>query len=1042
MFSHFFIDRPIFTWVLSIILMGLGGIALFGLPVQQYPLIAPPEVTITVIYPGASAEALDKTVTQLIEQKLLAIDNLRYFTSNTSSTGNAEIRLTFENGTNPDIAQVQTQNKLSQAIPTLPEQVQRLGLPVEKSTRSFGLVVALYAEDGKVNQDDLGDFVASKLQEPIGRLEGVGQIIPFSPQHSLRVWLNPEKLFYYKLTSLEVIAAIRDQNAQLASGQIGGGPALDSQQINASINSQTLLTSEEEFREIILKTLPDGSTVRLGDVARIEVGSENYDTIRKFNGKVAAGFAVSLSPTANALETIEAVKAKIKELEPTFPKGVKAAFPIDVSPFIELSVHEVIETLVIAIVLVLIIMYVFLQNWRSTLIPGLAIPVVLLGTLAFLSMIGYSINILTLFAMVLAIGLLVDDAIVVAENVKRILDEDPDISPIDAAKKSMVELWGALLGVTAVIWAVFLPMAFFGGSTGIIYRQFSLTILAAMTLSLFVALTLSPMLCAVLLRNGEEKKENRFFQGFNKYYDQTAKYYEAGVKWILAHFWMGLGVFAGFVIVTMLLFSQIPSAFLPDEDQGRMIAIIEGPANATFSRMEKVMIKVEDFFLKEFKGATEGLFSLRGYNIAGRGQNAAGAFLSLKEYDKRENKVSVFDIASRGMKEFAQERDAKVTFVAPPAIQELGNAKGFEFQLTDQTGIGREQLLIIRDQLLGALNQNPNIAYARLNSLQDTPQYKLDIDYRKAKSLGLTVESINNTLTSAWGSVYVNNYIERNRVKRVFIQGDTDYRMDPNSMSKWFVRNDRGEMVSFGDFSSGQWTYGPPQLQRFNGILAFVIQGEPAPGKSSGEAMQAIMDVHKSLPKGSSIAWTGLSYEEQQAGSQVFALYAISIVTVFLCLAALYESWAIPFAILLVLPLGIFGSALFVWIAGLSNDIYFKVGFLLTMGLAAKNAILIVEFAEFQIREGKSATEAAIEACKQRFRPILMTSFAFILGVLPLALASGPGSGAQNSIGTTLLGGMVTSTLLIIFFAPLFFVLILNLKERFSRGDRETEKHA
>lgn len=1034
MFSQFFIDRPIFSWVVTLLIMGAGAIAIPSLPIQQYPVIAPPEVTISATYPGASAETLDKTVTQIIEQNLRGIDNLRYFTSESSSSGNATIRLTFETGTNPDIAQIQTQNKLSQSLPRLPSQVQQLGIQVEKSSSTFGLVAAFYSKSGKIHQDDIGDYITSNLVEPIARVNGVGQINPFAPQHSLRVWLNPEKLFYYKITSLEVMAAIRDQNGQLAAGQIGAGPSIEGQQINSSIIAQTLLTSPEQFRNIVLRTLPDGSTVKLGDVARVEVGAENYLSIRRFNGKGAAGFGVSLSTDANALETIQAVKDTVESFRATFPGDVDVSYPVDVSPFIKISVTEVVETLIIAVILVVLVMFIFLQDWRSTLVPGIAIPVVLLGTFASLVALGYSINILTLFALVLSIGMLVDDAIVVAEHVKRSMDENPQLSSREAAKKSMQELWGALIGTTVVIWAVFIPMAFFGGATGVIYRQFSITILASMTISLFIALSFSPSLAGAIMHRTTTKKRSFFFRGFNHFYDMSAKKYEKLSQWLLKKWVVGLALFALFLLATGFIFIRIPEAFLPDEDQGRVFTLVNGQPNTTFERMLETIKKVEDFYLKEAKGAVHSIFTVIGFSFSGRGQNAAIGFVNFKEDDKRTGeKTSVFDIAELARQRFSQIREALVIPITPPPISELGNASGFEFQLVDKGRLGRDSLIQAREKILELASKHPLLTNVRLNSLPDEPQYKIDIDYKKAKALGLTVQNINNTLSSAWGGMYVNDYIENNRVKRVFLQGETPYRMKPEDLSKWFVRNELGEMVSFSDFAAGVWSYGPPQLQRFNGFSSFEIQGEAHEGSSTGEAMNAILGLQKDLPKGIEIEWTGLSYEEQEAGTQVFALYAISIIAIFLSLAALYESWSIPFSIILVLPLGIFGASLFVWFANLTNDIYFKVGFLLIMGLAAKNAILIVEFAKIQLEQGKSAFEATLEACKQRFRPILMTSFTFILGVLPLALARGPGSGAQNAVGTSLLGGTLAITFLIIFFAPLFFYLIIQMKERLMR---------
>ena len=1033
MLSLFFINRPIFSWVVAILIMGAGALALVGLPIQPYPEIAPPEVVVSATYPGASAETLDKTVTQLIEQNLRGIDNLRYFSSESSSSGNALIRLTFETGTNADIAQVQTQNKISQALPRLPSQVQQLGIAVEKSNQTNSLIAAFYSPSGKVNQDDIADYISSTVVEPVSRVEGVGQITPFAPQHSMRIWLNPDKLFKYRLTSLEVISAIRDQNNQLSSGELGGSPASTGQQINASISSQTLLTNEEQFRKIILKTLPGGETVNLGDVARVEIGAENYASLRRFNRQVAAGFGVSLVNDANALDAIAAIKERVDDFKASFPGDVKVSYPVDVAPFIEVSVNEVVKTLLIAMVLVIVVMYIFLQKLRATLIPGIAIPVVLLGTVAMLSAFNYSINILTLFALVLSIGLLVDDAIIVTENVMRSIQEH-DLEPKEAARKSMKQLWGALVGTTVVLWAVFIPMAFFGGSTGVIYRQFAVTLLSSMTISLFIALTFAPALCGSVLKKSSQKKEALFFRWFNSSYSKVATLYDSAVVKVLKYSKISVLTFILIVASTVLVFFRLPEAFLPDEDQGRIFTIVNGPANATFERMQDSILKVEDFFLDEASGAVDSLFTVLGFSFSGRGQNTGTAFVNLKPYEERTGEVtSVFDVAQMATKSFAKLRDASITAITPPAISQLGNARGFEFQLVDQGGVGREKLIEAKDLILKLAAADPKISYARLNALEDVPQYKFDIDYNKALALGLSVTDINATLSAAWGNFYVNDFIENNRVKRVFIQGEAPYRMNPEDISKWFIRNRFGEMVSFADIAKGSWTYGPPQVQRFNGFPSFEIQGESAPGASTGDAIEVIAQIQKKLPKGISLSWTGLSYEEREAGGQVFALYSLSIIAIFLCLAALYESWAIPFSIITVLPLGVFGAALFVWIGNLSNDIYFKVGILLTMALAAKNAILIIEFARQEVEDGKDILTAAKDAAKQRFRPILMTSFTFLLGILPLVLARGPGSGAQNAIGTSLLGGITSTTILIIFFAPLFFVLVLKLKRRFGR---------
>jgi multidrug efflux pump len=1029
--SSFFIKRPIFTWVLALFIIGAGIIALPNLPIQPYPSVAPPEVSISAQYPGASATTLDKTVTQRIEQNLVAIEDLRYINSTSSSSGQTQIKLTFEIEADPEIAQVQTQNRLSQVISALPSQVQQLGIPVEKSSGFYSLVVALYSDDNSIGQIDIGDFVAANLVEPIGRVKGVGRINSFAPQHSLRIWLNPSKLYNYKMTILEVVSAVKDQNNQLASGQLGGSPSVKGQQINASIVSQSLFSSVEEFENIILKTLPDGSSVRLMDVARVEIGSENYNSLRRYIRKEASGFGISLASGANALETIRLVKEKLNELKSSFPDSLEIAYPVDASPFIEASIYEVVKTLIIATLLVILVMFVFLQNYKSTLVPAVAIPVVLLGTFASLYFLGYSINILTLFALVLAIGLLVDDAIVVTENIKRSMDEDPDLDAKESAQKSMKELAGALVGTTVVLWAVFTPMLFFSGSTGVIYKQFAVTLIIAMTFSLFVALTLTPSLCASLFKSKEKKKkEGRFFKVFNKNYDKMSEKYDKSVKWTLKNPLLGLVAYLGVAASTLFLFFLLPNAFLPDEDQGNAFALIEGPPNATFEQMLSPIKEVEDFFLsEELSGAIKDIFTIRGFSFSGSGQNAAIGFVHMKDFDQREGDItSVFEVAQMAQKKLSTVRDAKVTVITPPPIRELGNAKGFSFQLVDQKGLGRDELSKAKDKMIGALNSSDKIAYARINSLSSKPEFKIDIDYQKAKALGVSVQNINSTLGAAWGGQYVNDFVENNRVKRVFIQGDAPYRMNPQDLSFWYVKSSGGEMVSFSEFSKGQWDFGPPQVQRFNGDVAFPIQGEAGQGFSTGEAMEEIEVIAKeTLPKGMGIEWTGLSYEERQSGNQVLFLYFLAIVAIFLSLAALYESWSIPVSIILMIPLGVFGAALFSWVGGQTNDVYFKVGVLLAMGLAAKNSILIIEFAIAALKNGADLKEASIEACKQRFRPILMTSFTFLLGVLPLVFAYGPGSGAQNSIGYSLVGGIISTTLLVIFFAPLFFVLVSQL---------------
>ncbi len=1006
--------------------MGLGLLAVPNLPIQPYPSVAPPRVSINANYPGASAETIDKTITQRIEQNLIAIDNLRYIQSSSSSSGRAEIRLTFDIDADPDIAQVQTQNKLSQALSNLPAQVRQLGIPVEKSSGFYAVVVAAYSPGSKMDDTEIGDFVASNLVEPIGRIKGVGRINAFAPQHALRIWLNPRELFNYKLTATDVINAVRAQNNQVASGQIGAAPAVEGQKINATVTSQSLFSTKEQFENILLRTLPNGESVRVGDIARVEIGAENYSSIRRYKRKPASGFGVSLASDANALETVDLVKEKLKELEPTFPKDLKIAYPVDVTPFIRASIWEVVITLVLAMFLVIAVMYVFLQNIRSTLVPGIAIPVVILGTFASLWFFQYSINILTLFALVLAIGLLVDDAIVVTENIKRSLEEDSELDSKQAAYNSMKELTGALVGTTVVLWAVFVPMLLFAGSTGVIYKQFAVTLISAMTLSLLVALTFTPSLCATLFKKKESMGESKWFGWFNSGYDKSKNTYEKWLKAFLNHTKLGFLSFLAVIALVVLCFFNLPSAFLPNEDQGNIYVLLEGPPTATFEEMKKPISKVEDFFLADrLSGSIKDIFTVRGFSFSGSGQNAAIGFVHTVPYDEREGPfISIFEIADMARKELSAIRDAKITVIVPPPIRDLGRATGFEFQLVDRTGQGRENLVEVKDEFLAQLNGSPEISHSRFNSLGNSPQYKINIDYEKAKALGVSVASVNETLSAAWGTQYVNDFIEKDRVKRVFVQGDAPFRMKPSDLGDWYVRSQSGAMVSFSDFSKGYWDYGPPQVERFNGNAALPIQGQASPGFSTGDAMERIKQVADNFKESLSVEWVGLSYEEQQSGSQVYYLYMITVLAIFLSLAALYESWAIPFAIILTIPMGIVGAALLSLASGQTNDVYFKVGILLAMGLAAKNAILIVEFAITAIKEGKSVMEAIMQASQQRFRPILMTSFTFLLGVLPLVFASGPGSGAQQSIGFSLVGGILSTTLLVIFFAPLFFLFI------------------
>ena len=1033
MFSRFFIARPIFTWVIAMFIMGFGAFAIFQLPVEQYPNIAPPKVSISATYPGASAETLENTVTQVIEQNLTGIDNLRYIQSQSSSSGQASITLTFEPGTDPDIAQVQTQNKVSQSLSALPTIVQELGVPVQKAGSSSALIVGFYSKDGSMGRNDISDFLSSNLEEPLSRVDGVGQIQTYGSEHAMRIWLNPISMNNYNITTLDVIQAINEQNVQLATGEIGGAPNLEEQQLNATITAQSLLTSVEEFEEILLTVNPDGSQVKLGDISRIEIGTESYNVIGRWNRQEASGISIELSPTANALTTIQAVKDRVAELDSIIPDNLEVIYPIDASPFIKTSIYNVVITLGLAIILVVLVIFVFLQTVRATLVPAIAIPIVLLGAFAALYIFGYSINILTLFALVLAIGMLVDDAIVVTENVERKLEEDSDLQPKEAARQAMKEISGALLGTTVVIWAVFLPMTFFEGSVGVIYRQFSVTISAAMGISLLVALTLSPTLCGIILQSGKAVKDKGFFGYFNRGFDKMKRGHARTMDKFLENKIVFPLIFLIAIILTTLLFFRIPTSFLPDEDQGRMFTLINGPPSTTLNQTLEKVKQVEDFYLDNTDGAVEGLFAAAGFSFSGSGQNVGISFIKMKDWDERGDNQSVFDISNKAQGALSSVKDAMIIPIVPPPVSALGNSSGFEFQLVDLAGLGNEALAQAQNQFLGMANQSPLLTQVRFNGLADSPQYDLDIDNVKARALGVPIASINQTLSAALGGTYVNDFLENGRVKRVYVQADAPYRMLPNDIDDWYVRNNNGDMVQLIELASGKWTYGSPKLTRFNGSSSREIQGANAEGISTGEALQEVMRIADDLPDGIGIEWTGLSYEETQSGNLTGLLYIVSALAVFLILAALYESWAIPISIMLVVPFGIFGAVLATWGSrlwvdgGLANDVYFQVGLLMTIGLAAKNAILIVEFAKTNFQEGMSAYDAAYVAAKQRLRPILMTSLTFILGVMPLALASGPGSGAQNAISVGVLGGITATTLFVVFFAPFFFIWVYRM---------------
>jgi multidrug efflux pump len=1041
--SRFFIDRPIFAWVIAIVIMLAGVLSIIGLPIAQYPAIAPPAVAITGSYPGASAKTVEDSVTQVIEQKMKGIDGLSYMSSSSDSSGAVNITLTFENGTNPDIAQVQVQNKLQLAMPLLPQVVQQAGLTVAKSTKNFLMVMAFVSEDGKMNQADLADYVAANVLDTVSRVKGVGDTIMFGAQYAMRIWLDPAKLNSYKLTPIDVSGAIQAQNAQVSSGQLGGTPTIKGQELNATITSQSRLQTPEQFGKIILKTTSGGATVHLSDVARIELGSEDYSRLARFNTHPATGVAFKMSTGANALDTADAIKAKINELSKFFPPGMKAVVAYDTTPYVKLSIREVIKTLLQAIVLVFLVIYLFLQNFRATLIPTIAVPVVLLGSFGVLSAFGYSINTLTMFAMVLAIGLLVDDAIVVVENVERVMTEE-GLTPKEATRKSMSQITGALVGIALVLSAVFIPMAFFSGSAGVIYRQFSITIVSAMVLSVLVALVLTPALCATLLKpvaKGEHIAHRGFFGWFNRMFDRSNKAYQSAVGRIIHRVAPYLVIYVVVVVAVGAIYWHQASGFLPDEDQGILYSQIVLPAGATQERTLEVIKQVEHHFLVDEKDSVATMFGVAGFSFGGSGQNAGLAFVRLKPWDERtrpEQKAQA--IVANAMKSFSQIRDAMVFAFAPPAALELGNANGFDLELQDRAGLGHDKLMAARNQLLGLAKKDPLLFAVRPNGQDDTPEYRLDIDQQKAASLGLSLSDINTTLSIAWGSSYVNDFIDKGRTKRVYLQGDAPSRMLPQDIGKWFVRNVKGDMVPFSAFATGHWAYASPRLERYNGLPSIEIQGAAAPGRSSGEALAEMEKLVAQLPPGIGFEWTGLSDQEHSSGSQAPALYAVSLLFVFLCLAALYESWSIPFSVMLVVPLGIFGALLASMLRGYADDVYLQVGLLTTVGLSAKNAILIVQFAKVQMEEhGIGLVEATLEAVHMRLRPILMTSLAFGFGVLPLAISHGAGSGAQNAIGTSVLGGMLSATILGIFFVPLSFVLVRRIfPARKHIGDKDS----
>ncbi|MGK5013081.1 efflux RND transporter permease subunit [Janthinobacterium sp. MDB2-8] len=1033
--ARFFIDRPIFAWVIAIVIMLAGVISILSLPIAQYPSIAPPSISISGSYPGASAKTVEDAVTQVIEQKMKGIDGLRYMASSSDATGGISITLTFTSGTNPDIAQVQVQNKLQLATPLLPTAVTQQGLVVSKATKNFLMVFGFISENGKMDQTDLSDYVAANVVDPLSRVAGVGDVTLFGSQYAMRIWLDPAKLQSFNLTPADVITAVQAQNAEVSAGELGGTPSVKGQQLNATVSAQSRLQTAEQFGAILLKTSTNGAMVYLKDVASMELGRENYNTVARYNGHAATGVAIKLATGANALDTANAAKAMLGNLSKQFPEGMSYQVAFDTTPFVKLSIEEVVKTLVEAVILVFLVMYLFLQNFRATLIPTMAVPVVLLGTFGILNAFGYSINTLTMFAMVLAIGLLVDDAIVVVENVERVMSEE-GLSPLEATRKSMTQITGALVGIAMVLSAVFVPMAFFGGSTGVIYRQFSITIVSSMVLSVVVALVFTPALCATLLKpveKGHHATNKGFFGWFNRSFDSSSNKYQGLVGSMIRHRGRSMLLYVILLAGLVFVFMRLPTSFLPEEDQGILFTQIQLPTGATQERTLKVIEQVEDHFMNSEKDNVASVFAVAGFSFGGNGQNTGIAFVRLKDWALRKDVAQKAPaVAGRAMGKLLQIKDAMVFTFAPPAVLELGNATGFDMQLQDIGGVGHDALMAARNQLLGMASQNPTMVGVRPNGQEDTPQYKIDIDQQKATALGLQISEINRVLSVGWGSSYVNDFLDRGRVKKVFMQGSAESRMLPEDLNKWFVRNTAGQMVPFSAFATGKWIYASPRLERYNGLPSVEILGTPAPGQSTGAAMNAMEAMVAQLPPGIGFSWTGVSLEERESGSQTPQLYALSLLIVFLCLAALYESWSIPFSVLLVVPLGVIGAVLGTWMFGLSNDVYFQVGLLTVVGLSAKNAILIVEFAKEMQESGMSLLDATLHAVRLRLRPILMTSIAFGLGVLPLAISSGAGSGSQNAIGIGVLGGMLTATFLGIFFVPVFFVLVRGF---FSKPD-------
>ncbi|MBI3526956.1 MAG: efflux RND transporter permease subunit [Betaproteobacteria bacterium] len=1034
--ARFFINRPIFAIVIALIIMLAGGLSILTLPIDQYPPIAPPTVQISTTYPGASVNTVNNVVVQVIEQQMSGIDNLIYMSSVSDDTGQSTTTLTFTPGTNPDIAQVQVQNKLQLAVPLLPAQVQQAGVRVTKSTNAFLMFVGFISTDNSMSKFDIANYVVSHVQDPISRVNGVGNLNVNGTQYAMRIWLDLNKLNNYALTPLDVSAALLAQNVQISGGQLGGTPAVANQQLTATITEATLLSTPEQFGEIVLKALPDGSQVRLRDVARIALGAETFIIDNKYNGVPASAIGIQLATGANALDTANAVRAKIAELRPYFPHGLKDVYPNDVTPFIKISIQEVVKTLLEGIALVVLVMFLFLQNWRATLIPAIAVPVVLLGTFGLMAAVGFTINTLSMFGLVLAIGLLVDDAIVVVENVERVMSEEK-LGPKEATEKAMSQITGALVGVAMVLSAVFVPVAMSSGTVGAIYRQFSLTIVAAMLLSVFVALTLTPALCATLLKASDREHAVRhgFFGWFNRVFERGRDRYAGGVRGVIARSAWAFAIYAAIVAAVGLLFVRLPTAFVPNEDQGYFFVQVQTPPGATQQRTGVVLDDVAQYLLKQESASVDAAFVINGNNFAGRGQSQGMVYVHLKDWGERSKDQTVQAVISRTAAQFRNYKDAIITPVNPPAIRGLGTSSGFDFELEDRAGLGYDALLKAKDQLIALAAKDPGLAQVRFNGVVDNPTFRIDVDREKASVLGVALSDIDQTFSVAWGSRYVNNFLDTdNRIKKVYVQADAQFRMNPEDLDRLYVRNSKGVMVPFSSFATGSWTYGPPQLQRYNGVAAMEIQGQAAPGKSAGQAMLAMEALAKQMPAGIGFEWTGISLQQQQAGSQAPYFYALSMLVVFLSLAALYESWSIPVSVMLVIPIGVLGALLAATLLGVPNGVYFQVAVLTTIGLGAKNAILIVEFARELREEGRSALEAAVEAAKIRMRPILMTSLAFLLGVLPLAIAAGAGSASQNEIGIAVIGGMLAATFLGPLLVPMFFEVV---SRRFSRPNHE-----